>query len=937
MEVFYTDNPTVSDTIIFDFVTTDSDSDPIDPYRVDEIVIYYIERGFSVENIYPYEQTAAGQVYTEYFKDAVPIQVFGTDDVPAWLSTDTTSAFIEKIDTDDDGNTLYGTFRLTWEPKFAREGNYVLCYKWTEVLAGDTSAENLYFYILSDTKQNTSMPSHRTVPEKYETLLQRYMPQMFSMYLSTTDVTPDVLLKLNKSVAKGFTGVEDLTNQMIDLFDSNVISEALLPYLSKFFNSRLYGQDTTLWRRQIKRAVPLNKKKGTLSGLEEAFENADMKLNKLTKLWQIVSSSTWQECFTGGESWVLEKVALADDGLNFELFKNDVAVSLSLVSFATTSGITTMTWESTPLEDDDVIRIIYKFADIADQSTEDYIRDLPLSDQRDYDEDIDPKKNWNVRVIAEDDPMFDVIIPTKHPFSDLVKFGKIRTEFPYSENIYNMEEYSGSTRDSTDPCDIDKDFLDDCSACQSSKFSIDVDIEDLSAERLIEVEEILKDYMPFHAIVHSINYIGTKSEFIPSPQEDIEILLSYHQDDNIIATQTDFNRLIEEGSSYLLELKRNMLADTNVTNHTGTGSNLAVSIFSPGVYFNRIIDVDDNVLEILSGTYAGEYTLTNPSRHSMDIVESISFPLDSGEFSFRISNVIYSDIVSITRIDDIRFYDEDIEFVAYGAVAGFKIIITSGIYAGTYTVTSVNTDNSVTISGLSGSISAANLNYELRTSSNVLRYTGTTAGSISTQQIGKVECSLTAESVHVSPGDYVLYSGDQYKILTVENDSVPYLYIENYTGGDVVGVASISVYRRKAEGIGYLSASGMKINGIVPFVDGTLEDNTFKESYLILIGSNYYSIEEIDGSEMTLSGHLLEWGLSGISVNYSIVQFEKVPVITQNDHYFEFLDRRGNDSIVISTESSMPMAMRSSFLNGNQPIDTLGQSESISIDIEYRN
>lgn len=932
-EVYYNENPTVSDLVLFNLETKDVDGNLIDPYSVNIITIYFIERGYATENINAYESDIEEQI--QYFSEAIPIEVFGNADVLAWLSTDTSDSFIEKLTTDDDGNVLTGTFRLEWQPKLAREGNYVLCYSWRDILGGNLTYSSMQFSLSSDTTKNTSIPTHRTVSNKYQTLLERYLPSTFSMYLSSSDLTPDVLSRFNQAVADGFTILEDLVNQISDLQDANAVSEVFLPYLAKFFGARLYGQDTTLWRRQIKTAVSLYKKKGTISGLREALTNADIVLNSVTKLWQVVSKSTWQEAFTGGSSWVLEKLAvLPVESFNYKLYLNDVSVPLGYVSFVNSSGKTTMTWLSTPLEDDDVVRVIYKVSEPDDQSLEDYIRDLPLADQR-----IDttyPKKNWNVKLIAEDDPMFDAIIPTKYPFTEPVVFGKIRTEFPYGENIYNMETYNASVRDSTDPCDIDKNFLDVCSYCQSSSYNIDLDIEDLSSERLEEVDDILSEFMPFHAVSNLISYSSTKSEFIPSPEESIELLLSYQQNDNVIATQMNFNRLIEEGSSDLLELKRDMLANTSVTYTSGTGKNEAVSIFSPGFYFDRIIDVDSNLLEILSGTYAGEYTLTNPSKYSMDLVEPISFPLDTSGFPFRISNIIYEDIVSIYRTDNIRFYDSSIEFVAYGTDVGYKIVILSGIYAGTYTITSVNTDNSVTLSGLSGSISASGLNYEIRTASSVLRYTGT-GGRISTQQIGEVVCSSTAESVKVSPGDYVEYSGNQYKVLTVENDTSPILYIENYTGGNVVGVASISVYRRRIEGIGYLSVRGMQITGPIPYVDGTLEDNTFIDNYLILYQDKYYKITSIVGSTMTLSGTPVELGLTGVPISYEIVHFEKIPVTTQDGHYFEFLDRRGNDSIEIITETITPMTMgMSEAILNSQPVNNIGLAEKILLEIEYR-
>lgn len=170
--------------------------------------------------------------------------------------------------------------------------------------------------------------------------------------------------------------------------------------------------------------------------------------------------------------------------------------------------------------------------------------------------------------------------------------------------------------------------------------------------------------------------------------------------------------------------------------------------------------------------------------------------------------------------------------------------------------------------------------------------------------------------------------------------SVDKLYIENYTDGDVVGVASIVVYRRLVDnGIGYLQLRGMKLTGVVPTVDYEFENDQFRENYLILIGLSYYQIESIDGSDMILNGPLLSWGLSGTGVSYSIIQFVKTsPITSQDGHVFDRLDRRGIESISVSTENSTSMAMTALMLNGinNGPIDVIGHQEDIWINVERR-
>ncbi len=221
--------------------------------------------------------------------------IFGSSELPAWIVTDTSDSFITKEDFDDEGDPQTGVFKLEWTPELAREGDYLLCYSWTPIAAGDSLYNNIQFYLAGDTKQTTSIPTHFTVPDKYETLLERYLPEMFKLTLSDSDLTPTILDNLNKAIAKGFTSLEDLANQIPDLMDANAVSDALLPYLANLFGLRLKSTDVTLWRKQIKRAVPLYKKKGTLNGLKEALESADINFIKWTRLWQVVSKSTWQE------------------------------------------------------------------------------------------------------------------------------------------------------------------------------------------------------------------------------------------------------------------------------------------------------------------------------------------------------------------------------------------------------------------------------------------------------------------------------------------------------------------------------------------------------------------------------------------------------------------------------------------------------------------
>jgi hypothetical protein len=84
-----------------------------------------------------------------------------------------------------------------------------------------------------------------------------------------------------------------------------------------------------------------------------------------------------------------------------------------------------------------------------------------------------------------------------------------------------MDTYSGSLRDSYIPCDIDKDFTDSCFGCLSSSFNIDLNMNDINNDKLLEIQEVIKEYSPFHAILHSMYIKSNVKEFVLSPTENI--------------------------------------------------------------------------------------------------------------------------------------------------------------------------------------------------------------------------------------------------------------------------------------------------------------------------------------------------------------------------------------------------------------------------------
>lgn len=927
-----------------------------------------------------------------FFKEAVPVKVFGgyadkfgfinqnefprrdlkdiieenREYFPAWLNPNLVPADVmSKV---EEENILYeyeenneiveGKFVLEWSPIACREGDYFICWNWTPNIAGDGLSSHMMFHLGGDSRSTASIPTHITKKDKYKILMERYLPEMFKNILSENDLTPFVLQDLNLSVAKGFTFLEDMSNQIIDLLDANAIHEQLLPLISNIFNLKLKSNDPTLWRRQTKKAISNFKRKGTITALKSALSDAGMKFLKLTRLWQIVSKYTYQEVFTKtneSNKFVLSKGAILPiDTVNFDIWYRAKdsnywqQLNHTYVNIEENSGVWTCEWSGgdiTPLSVGDSIRICYQIREIPDsgeQYLEHYIRMLDLMDQRDERDQQYPPKNWNTRVIEEDDPLFDVLIPIRHPIQDFIIWGRVRTEFPYSENIYNMEEYNGSTRDSKNACDIDKNFIDPCKDCQASSFSIDVEIEELSNDRIKECKETIEEFVPFHSIIHSINFLGSKNEFIKPPIEEIKALIRFSREDVLISgeAQLIFNRSIAPENFNLV--KRNILSsmESATGTVTGTASNSSLVLFAPNLstksdlqnsnfigkssrFDKKNINFNDisgdpfensNLLEILApSTNSGAFSVSSVSMDSFEVISrnlnAIPEPLDKSQFEFRISNKIYNQSsVGISQSDIFIFSDDSFNFhevnitsmkdindnLANGVVS--KIIINENDYF-EYDVLEVLPDNKLIINGPLNSsefyLNKTNIQWQLVNYESE-DYLAGQSGYIKIIKRGLVDLSAnttpTIDDIRdlAKSGDYILYGENQYKLKSFENEYR--FYIENYNGGNVGGV-EITIYRRIVENcVGQLDYKGLELKTTMNYEsslgiqngansNGIITKNSnAKENYLILIDSEYYSILDINGTKITLDGPYKDWTTLGTQVSFVINRFIKQPV-----------------------------------------------------------
>lgn len=1016
-----TESPKISDTIRFELKTPDADDCyTTDPYKFVGIKIYYIERDYQSTNFGEFEKPiynetlllelevarntfcanptednafeveriqneliSKSQSTTYYYKDAVLVEEVGSSAEPIWFSGDPDDEIVTKTDT--------ATFTYDWSPRSrVREGNFFICWTWQPLIAGDTISDNIEFSIAGDGRAVQTIPTHIVDDEKYLTLLEKYLPECYKEYHAEMDITPDVGYKLNQSIASGFTDLEGLANQIIDLFDANVIHESLLVYLSNFFNLKLKSDDPTLWRRQIKQAVPLFKKKGTLKGLEEAFAQAGMSLEKYTRLWQVVSPYTWQQSFRVASSptfKLYKQPVLPIDENNFGVWirREDedeyTSVPSDCVQFTTVDCEHFVTWigddkssEPILLFEGDILRVLYQYAEIptGGQTVEDYIRELPLSDDRDEADQEYPPKNWNVRLIEEDDPLYDTIVPTRHPFHEKLVYGKIRTEFPYSENIYNMDEYNGSTRDTNDVCFMDKDFIDPCGSCLSSKYNVDVAIENLSDERIAEVYDILREYTAFTTVPFRVAFSGEIVDFVNPPVEEIEMLIKFDLNEYVIAGGNNdiFNRVMEDGlTSFIID--REDLAEQveKVTGLIGTAYNFKIAIVTPNVELDNVgLILNNHILEILSpSSNSGTYEIASVSGNTGIMASSVSEPLIESSFTFNLSNIVFDSVnASITQQRCAALTDESIDLASYSIRTTWDLEYTPDYTGGVWTIEfpdlgltydiervegdqiflpceSVLTEQT----GVSYVIYDDSANEVVSSDEGVLEVTN--RGRVDFHDSGIEDI---AEFVH--RGDIMVYDGSEYLVDRLYSDND--VSVLDYEDGDAAGISVQFLRRLATNEVGYFQYQGLKLltgvdhetayaiqngSGNPTDPDDMIDDSTLKENFLIKIGSYYYKIDDIQGTLISLAGYPQNWGTlgsGGTLVNYDIYQFVKDTFEVQFT-VFDESDRGGKDVVIRSIESSVTgdVAVTALAMPPGQGIeDIVRQEENISYTIQYK-
>lgn len=1063
-------NISIADDVDIILETKDYNECLSNPYKIDKVTIYFVSREFFESTTSEYDHNVFDETllkeYKElkkiacenptteilnkikflenkiessklnskfFFKEALPVRVFGgykcnepdqiisctpvsnSEFFPAWLNPELVPEDLKQQVSQDNilENIEEGKFLLRWQPFGMREGDYFICWTWQPNVAGDSISSHLFFNLEGNTQLTTALPTHQTNPEKYEILMERYTPELFKAFISENDLSPYVIQELNNSVAKGFTFLEDLANQIIDLLDSNSIQEQFLPVLSNYFNLDLKSNDPTLWRRQIKKAIPNFKKKGTVEGLKEAYSDAGYNLLKVTRLWQILSKYTYQESFEFNDSYEFElnkKIILPLDENNFGLWglKSDssdwIKLDSSYISFEERNEKLVLIWqggEDFDFEPKDYIRILYKTKEIPneqEQQYENYIRNLSLMDLRDERNQEYPPKNWNTYLIEEDDPLFNVLIPVRHPFHDYLIWGQIRTEFPYSENAYNMEEYNGSIRDSLNPCDIDKNFIDPCGDCQSSKLTIDLEIEELSNDRIKEAEKIFYEFVPFHSLVHSINYNGIVNEFIKPPIEEITTLISYFGNEILLSGEAQhiFNRAIPYDEAIDIA-KRDMLSTMVPATESlsGTIQNESIILISPSSttedlensLFKNQVGISNfkskgintsitnesnpfdnsNLLQVLSPSFnAGFYSVSDVTKNYVKINPGTVFePLNKKQFSFKLFNKLHSQNVSIKKInkftilnkksEDFVNFESKILKITSSDTSNFNIVSVVEVKSdGSFVVEDYLDDNSVPLGEGPTSTNNKNINFNIL-NSNIYFDAKINISTESVLDFGSYSTS------NFKIGDYIFYDENQYLVKRIIDENKLSIDLNE---GDAEG-ALIYVYRILFENnVGQFDYLGLSLetnsnnenelgiqNGKNP-TSVPVENDQFKENYLILINNQYYTILEIEENKIILDGPINDWTLTGTSVNYIIYRFNKESISIKDrvlpeikGHEFNYqddppkglgghIDRSGSEVVYLNTKTYSTIL--NSMNNKENVNDLLEQNEDISYQIEYR-
>jgi hypothetical protein len=343
---------------------------------------------------------------------------------------------------------------------------------------------------------------------KYRLLIDRYMPRMFGFVITPNDITPEVVNALNDAVIPGFAFLDDAIENLLLSFDLKTNNDHVLQLLAGYSGTKLKGEQK-YWLSQVKNANKIRKKKGTKEGLELALKSVGAELIKITHFWSFTSKFV-RTCSFKQPPFILPTPLAGNDFL--KVWNNDKETDeFDIVE--SKDGLTTLS-----IEPEGVVRIQYLQKDNPDQELEKYLLSQPLADRRNEKDQIFPPKNWDTRLIAEDDENFKKFFQEDHPYVDPIVFGKIQSTFLYGENVYNRETFSGGEKDSTSPRDIDENFVDKCDG-RTSQIDVTVKVPNIAYKNIIN--EILTELLPFHATIKVLKLMVENSEILMNSTDNI--------------------------------------------------------------------------------------------------------------------------------------------------------------------------------------------------------------------------------------------------------------------------------------------------------------------------------------------------------------------------------------------------------------------------------
>lgn len=503
---------------------------------------------------------------------------------------------------------------------------------------------------------------------------------------------------------------------------------------------------------------------------------------------------------------------------------------------------------------------------------------------------------------------------------------------------------------------------------------MDIDVQSLSNDRMLEAQEILREFTPFHAQVHSINFSGEVNEFVAPPVENIESLITIDYLQNVISgnVNTIFHRYIKDGLVGNAIVNREDLADklTVLSGKLGTAYNDHVAFVAPDFDLEGLgLGETNHILEVLAPSgNAGIYQIDDCSGRTARVKTAVNEPLDTSAFTFNLSNIVYGNYFSDIFQDDLfEFSDPNVDFVSLGVKSNWDVLNTSG-YTGSawkvlipaYSSQPYEINNVIqgvlylNGDGLLPVVNSSGLIYTLYDDlNNIIQ--SSNSGQLNVTRRGRIELNDIAlininEFIRIC--DKLYYDSTEYTIVEIGNNS---FWFTGYTGGNASGV-TIQTRRRLIESaVGYFGYKGLRLKtwsdhevefGMIngqnpPAEDDQTDDSKFKENFLFSINGDFYKIYDIDGDQVILAGreqNWMTWGAGGTTVAYSIVHFN-TKTVDVSFTVFEGINRNGSDTVIREIESDVDNTVAIIALSAPQssgPEEEMSQKEGITFVIERK-